>query len=142
MDYWVFYIIFLFILLPLVLGGTIPIFKAHRESTGKTVNHDAFMRKFVYKINREPDDIISILRDCNEFDDLTFEFESDRSVVLISEYGSHLKYMIRFRKIADYWILSLEQTELIGGSRIPYKLNPFMIQKLQAEIVPFDEFGF
>jgi len=32
---------------------------------------------------------------------------------------------------------------LIGmQSHLPYKLNPFFVSKLQAEIVPFSQYGF
>lgn len=57
-----FYMIFFFvILIPLVLGIIIPIYKNHRNVTGGIINYDFTMRKFVYKINLSYQQAVNLL---------------------------------------------------------------------------------
>lgn len=117
--------------------------KKHREVTGDNVNYDSFMAKFVYKTNLKREDIIQLLCNGNEYDDITCEFDSSNSIMKFSDYGSNREYFFCVKEYDGFSILRLEQVSFFGmKSHIPYKLNPFMVSKLQAEIVPFSEYGF
>ena len=117
--------------------------KKHREVTGDNVNYDSFKAKFVYKTNLKREDIIQLLCNGNEYDDITCEFDSSNSIMKFSDYWSNREYFFSVKEYDGFSILRLEQVSFFGmKSHIPYKLNPFMVSKLQAEIVPFSEYGF
>lgn len=131
------------ILIPLILGITIPIYKKHKKVTGSIINHDSLMRKFVYRVNLPSEDIIHLLKTRNVSDELSCTFKPDGTVINFAEYSSNLDYYYQIYECNAFCILRLEQVALVGmQSHIPYKLNPFMISKLQAEIIPFSQYGF
>ena len=139
-----FFVVFFFvILIPLVLGIIIPIYKNHSKVTGGIINYDSSMRKFVYKVNLSHQQMVDLLNTKNDADELSCTFDFDKAIIRFSEYGSHRNYYFQIQEYSGFSILKLEQVELIGmSSHVPYKLNPFIVNKLQAEIVPFSQYGF
>ncbi len=143
MEFLFFALFFFVILIPLVLGIIIPIYKDHSKVTGGIINYDSTMRKFVYKINLSNQEIVNLLNTKNDVDELSCAFDFEKSVIRFSEYGSHRDYYFQVQECSDFSILRLEQVALIGmRSHVPFKLNPFIVSKLQAEIVPFSQYGF
>lgn len=143
MEHLFFVLFFFLILTPIVLGNIIPIYKEHSKITGGIVNYDSTMRKFVFKINLSNQEVINLLNIKNDIDELSCTFDFEKSVIRFSEYGSHRDYYFQVEEYDNFSVLKLEQVALIGmQSSIPYKLNPFMVSKLQAEIVPFSYYGF
>ena len=143
MELLFFAIFFFVILIPLVLGYVIPIYKEHSKVTGDVINYDSAMRKFVYKINLSSQEIIDLLNAKNDIDELSCSFDFEKAIIRFSEYSSHRDYYFQIQECSGFSILKLEQVELIGmSSHVPYKLNPFIVSKLQAEIVPFSQYGF
>lgn len=143
MAYWVFAILFFVILVPLVLGIIIPIHKSHNKITVDIINYDSTMRKFVYKVNLSSEDIINLLNTKNVSDELSCTFDFNKSVIKFSEYGSNKEYYFQVQECNGFSILRLEQVALTGiQSQVPYKLNPFIVSKLQAEIIPYSQYGF
>lgn len=124
------------------LGIILPIYKSHRKATGGIINYDASMRKFVYGINLSRDDIIHSLSLKNVFDELYCTFDFDESMIRFSEENSHRDYYFQIQECNGFSILRLKQVALIGeSSLVPYKLNQFMVSKLQAEIIPYSLYG-
>ncbi len=143
MELMYFEIFFFAFLIPLVLGIIIPVYKSHYKATGGIINYDTTMRKFVYKVNLSSEDMINLLKIKNDIDELSCTFDFDKSVIKFSDYGSHRDYYFQVEECNGFSILKLEQVDLIGmSSHVPYKLNPFMVHKLQAEIIPFSQYGF
>ena len=143
MEFLVFALFFFVILIPLVLGIIIPIYKNHKKVTGSIINHDSSMRKFVYKISLSYQQVIDLLTTNNGVDELSCTFDFDKSVIRFSEYGSHRDYHFQLQECNGFSVLKLEQVALIGmQSHVPIKLNPFLVSKLQAEIVPFSQYSF
>lgn len=141
--FWFFAIFFFIFLLPLVLGMVIPIYKNHYKTTGNVINYDSNMQKFVYKVNLSSKDIISILETKSDVDELSCTFDFNMSIITFEEYGSHRKYYFQIKESDGFSIFKLKQVELFGmQSHIPYKLNPFIVSKLQAEIIPFSQYSF
>ena len=135
-------ILFFVIVIPLVLGMTVPAIKNYMSATD-VVNHDSSMRKFVYKVRLTRDEIIRLLEMKNGADELNCAVDLKKGIVTISEYGSHREYYLYIQECDDCSIIRLEQVTRIGmQSLVPYKLNSFMIQKLQAELVSFFEYEF
>ena len=126
--------------IPLVLGIIIPIIQNHDKATGNVVNYDSMMRVFLYRVHMTEEEIINTLQVKNDVDELSCEFDFERSIVKISEYGSSRDYYYTIQTYDGYSVLKLTQVSPIGmQSHIPYKLNPFMVKKLNAELVPYKE---
>lgn len=143
MEFLFFAIFFFVILIPLVLGIIIPIYKNHINVTGGIINYDSIMKKFVYKINLSNQQIVNLLNTKNEVDELSCTFDFENSIIRFSEYGSYRDYYFQVQECNGFSVLRLEQVALIGmQSHVPYKLNPFIVNKLKAEIVPFSQYGF
>ena len=143
MELLFFAIFFFVILIPLVLGIIIPVYKKHSSVTGGIINYDSTMRKSVYKINLSYQQAVDLLSLKNDVDELSCTFDFEKAIIRFSEYGSHRDYYFQIQECSGFSILKLEQVELIGiSSHVPYKLNPFIVSKLQAEIVPFSQYGF
>ncbi|MBQ9081872.1 MAG: hypothetical protein IJY28_00010 [Clostridia bacterium] len=142
MEFW-FFTLFIFGILILVLGIQIPIYKEHRKATGGVVNYDSFMRKFVYRVHLSQQEIVDRLRTMNGADELSCTFDFEKSVIRFSEYGSYMDYCFQVLECGDGSVLRLQQVGLVGmKSTVLLKLNPFIVQKLQAEIIPFSQYGF
>ena len=143
MEHLVFAIFFSDILIFLVLSIIIPEYKNHYKVTGDVINYDSIMRKFVYKVSLTREDIINRLNTKNVMDELSCTFDFERSVVRFSEFGSYKEYYFYIEEYNGYSFLKLEEVALIGiKSSVPIKLNPFMVNKLQAEIIPFSQHRF
>ncbi|MBO5097192.1 MAG: hypothetical protein J6B96_02630 [Agathobacter sp.] len=143
MEYFIIAFLFFIILILIVFGIIYPIYKNHFKATGGIINYDITMREFVYKTNLQHDDVVELLSMRSDNDELLCEFDFNRSIIKFSEYGSNREYYFQIQRYDGFSILRLEQVALIGmSSHVPYKLNPFIISKLQAEIVPFTEYGF
>lgn len=143
MEHLIFAIFFSAILIFLVLSIIIPEYKNYYKVTGDVINYDSIMRKFVYKVSLTREDIINRLNTKNVMDELSCTFDFERSVVRFSEFGSYKEYYFYIEEYNGYSILKLEEVALIGiKSSVPIKLNPFMVKKLQAEIIPFSQHRF
>ena len=143
MGFLFFAIFFSAILIPMVLGIIIPIYKKHHSVTGGIINYDSTMRNFVYKINLSYQQAVDLLNVKNDVDELSCTFDFEKAIIRFSEYGSHRDYYFQIQECNGFSILKLKQVELIGmQSHVPYKLNPFLVSKLQAEIVPFSQYCF
>ena len=139
-----FFVAFCFLLLsPLVLAIIIPIYKNHNKATNNVVNYDSMKRKFVYKVCMSSEQIINELKNTTDIDELSCDFNHERSVIKFSAYRSSMEYYFKIHECDGFSILRLEQVELLGMSgHIPFKLNPFLVSKLRAEIIPFSQYGF
>ena len=113
--------------------------------SGRTLLYKKVKRewKYVYKIYMSRDQIINTLKNTTDIDELSCDFDFERSTIKFSEYGSQKEYYFQIQECDGISILRLEQVALLGmQSNIPLKLNPFLVSKLQAEIIPFSLYGF
>ncbi len=108
MEFLLFVLLFFVILIPLVLGIIIPMYKNHIKATNGIINHDSAMRKFVYKINLSNQKIVNLLNTKNDVDELSCTFDFEKSVIRFSEYGSHRDYYFQVQECGDFSILRLE----------------------------------
>ena len=143
MEFLIFLAFFFLILIPLVLAIIIPVYKNHYRTTNNVINYDSMMRKYVYKVYMSREQMINKLKNTTDIDELSCDLDLERTVIKFSEYGANKEYYFQIQEGNGFSILRLEQIELFGiQSHIPYKLNPFLVNKLQAEIIPFSQYGF
>ncbi len=137
------FVICLFVFLAFVVALIlIPMYKSYRKTVENAVNHDPEYRTFVYKIAMTEKEIIHELSTKNHLDELRFDFDMEfgKYVVKISaDGGQPIKYFYEILTRGDESLLRLTiaQTVVPKYSSVAWKLNPFMIEKLNAEIVPF-----
>lgn len=141
-EFWIFLMMFALVA-PAVIYTGISLHKKHSQATGDIVNYDAFMNKYVYKVPMTKSEIISTLNVRNVADELSCTLDLERAVIVFSDYDDSMEYFFCIREQDGFSILMLEKVSAMGmRSYIPYKLNPFMVNKLRAEIVPFEQYRF
>lgn len=150
-----FFGIFLFII---ILGINLHILKKHEEVTGDVVNYDSSMSRFVYKVYMSKEEVINSLKIMNIKDTLSCTFDFENSTILfkdLSSVSSHKKYFYEIKECDGFAILKLCHVSFAknhyymsrpfwgsrGQNNIPYMLNPFMVSKINAEIIPFSQYG-
>ena len=120
-----------------------PIYKKHFKAKNGIVNHDTALHKFVFKVNWPSADIIARLSMKNVADAVSCTFDMEQSVVTVTDDNSSIKYYFDIQEYDGFSVFRLEQVSKPGmRSFIPFKINPFMVEKLQAEPLPFEQYGF
>lgn len=152
MENLVFMFFWLFIMI-VCLGALIPIYAKHGKATGSIVNYDRKMTKFVYKVYMSSEEIINSLKIMNVKDELSCTFDFERNIVIFTDIltsyvykGINGKYFYEIQEYDGFSILKLSSVYPLSNGRnvrtdIPWKLNPFMVNKINAEIVPFSQYG-
>ena len=142
MEFWPFLVMFVLIA-PAVIYTGISVHKKHYQSTGNIINYDAFMNKYVYKVPMTKSEIISTLNVRNVADELSCTLDLERAVMVFSNYDDSIEYFFCIQEQDGFSILMLEKVSAMHTRcHIPCQLNPFMISKLHAEIVPFGQYAF
>ena len=136
-------IVSILISLGLVFYVTIPMVNKHRRATSNIINYDLFMRKFIYKVPLHSEEITRLLLIKNITDDISCTYESTESTLKISVPCDSQTYYLQIEEHDEYCILKLENAaKTTMRSAIPMKINPFMVDKLQAEPIPYSLFPF
>lgn len=143
MKFLIFGFFFLLLLVPLVLTIVISTQRANKKATGSVINYDSMMSKFVYKVFLSKDELLQRLVNSEDTDELTCEIDMASSVMTFGAYGTRPKaYFFDIQVLDGFCILRLTATESLGmSSQIPLKLNPHMVKKLNAEMLPFSSYG-
>ena len=132
------------------LGALIPKYEKFAKATGSVVNYDRYMTKFVYKVYMPKEEIISSLKIMNVKDELSCTFDFEKTTVLITDIGQwgslgpgpRREYFYEIQEYDGFSILKLSVTTIFHErNQICFKLNPFMVSKLNAEIIPFSKYG-
>ena len=142
MKPWVWVIFFCLFLLFFVSAEVKRMQKRHREATGDTVNYDPMMRKYIYKVRMPREEILCTLGEEVGGYELSCEIDTDSAVIcFISAQGDKKRYYYDIEACEGHCILRLEAVAPIGSkSNIPCQLNPFMVEKLHAEPLPFAQY--
>ena len=145
----VFMFFYIFIMI-VCLGTLIPKYEKFAKATGSVVNYDRYMTKFVYKVYMPKEEIISSLKIMNVKDELSCTFDFEKTTVLITDIGQwgslgpgpRREYFYEIQEYDGFSILKLSVTTIFHErNQICFKLNPFMVSKLNAEIIPFSKYG-
>lgn len=138
----VLFIIFFLILLPIVLYGRISAYRDHQKVSKGVINYDPFMRNFVFKIKKSKEEIISTLSSQRKSDSFGCVLNKDENIITLCGYATDAKYSYDIQEFENYCILRLKQLSLSSCGDIIYRLNHFMVNNLDAEIIPYSEQGF
>ena len=125
-----------------VLLYWVPIWRRHKVSVRNAVNHTPAMTCFVYKVALPRDEILQRLSEKDKTDCLSCSLDLPEQKVKFSGFSSGAEYTLSFQETDGGTLLRLRQATFISNlfsKEIPLKLNPFFIQKLNAEIIPYFE---
>ena len=126
----------------IVMLHWIPIWRRHKLSVRNAVNHTPAMTCFVYWVALPRDEILRRLSDTDETDILSCSLDLSEQKVRFTESLSSAEYTLSFQETEGGTLLRLRHASFISNlfsKEIPFKLNPFFIQKLNAEIIPYFE---
>lgn len=143
-----------------------PIYKKHEKATSGVVNYDCNMNKFVYKVYMSGEEIIRSLKIMNVQDDLSCKFNFKKNIIIFSDLGHKEEFFYEIQEYDGFSILKLSKAFLIELKPLPfltrknnaeikygnyyytrrvgsicYRLNPFLVNKINAEIIPFSQYG-
>ena len=121
----------------------IPTYEKYLNITNNgIVNYNRTLTKFVYKVYMSKEEIISLLKIINVKDELACTFDFEKNIIIFSGLEVFKKeFFYEIQECDGFSILKLKQTSLIGSPTFIFKLNPFMISKINAEIIPFSLYG-
>lgn len=134
-------VLILGVMLTVLFGILLPTEREKRRITGDTVNHDGICSRFVYKVALTQEQILRTLRIRREIDDLACTVDVPQSTIIFSSYGDSKEYFFVIQEHETYSIIKLKAVYAFGmSSRVPSLLNPFMVKKLNAELVPYSQY--
>lgn len=120
----------------------IPMYKNYWNATNGIVNHNPTLTKFVYKVYMSKEEIISSLKIINVKDELSCAFDFERNIIIFSGLEIFKKeFFYEIQECDGFSILKLRQATLYGSPNFVFKINPFMVSKINAEIIPFSQYG-
>ena len=126
----------------IVMLHWLPIWLRHKASVRNAVNHTPAMTCFVYKVALPRDEILQRLSEKDKPDCLSCSLDLPEKKVKFSGFSSGAEYTLSFQETDGGTLVHLKQATFISNlfsKEIPLKLNPFFIQKLNAEIIPYFE---
>ena len=123
-------------------------YEKHKRDMDNVINCDRKMSEFVYKVYMSKEEIINSLKIMNIKDELSCTFDFDKDTVLITDIsrlgssGPRKEYYYEIQEYSGFSILKLSVVSLFGDQKaIGLKLNPFLVSKINAEVVPFSQYG-
>ncbi len=139
MDTIVVVVAFLMIAFGLLVTG-IPLRRKHAESVREIRNCDGTLQHFVFRVRLSEEELFRRLAQLSDADELSCEADRENGRVTLSEYGASAAYRFTLQAEEDALLLRLDQCRpLAQVGNIPWKINLFFQNKLNAELVPFSE---
>lgn len=114
----------------------------HRQASNGIINHNADMREFYYRAEKNRDEILQFLRSPTQNSSCKYRFEESTSSIVFSPQlpdGSlDITYNIFITERQGYSILKVVQQDHLWEKN-PYALlqNEFWHQLLEAEPIPY-----
>ena len=137
---YVFVVIFFVVIIPLALYLVLkPMFR-HNKMLDGIVNNDAFMRKYVFRIDLTKEDFYTQLKTRNINDVLEYSLNDNCSVITFIMYSTKYSYAIKVDDFNESIVLRVEQIQAI--SRSAFIINEFFIKKFNATPLEFEKYSF
>ena len=88
------------------------------------------------------EEIINSLKIINVKDELSCAFDFEKNIIIFSGLEVLKKeFFYEIKECDGFSILKLRQSSLYGSPNFVFKINSFMVSKINAEIVPFSQYG-
>ena len=142
--YWyAFLIVFIIIVIPVALYLIFKPLYRNKQTLNGVENYDAFMRKYVFRVEMTEEEFYGRLKTKNINDTLEYCLNDDCSVVTFTRYGSKYPYKILTEEADESIILRIQQIPIITDrSNVPYLINEFFIKKFDAKPMEYSKYPF
>lgn len=129
--------------IPIVLLSVFLPMRRNEKITGGIVNCDTFSRKFVFRTDMSRAQVFEALNTRNVGDRLFCSFDPASGVISLSDYTRSSRYNVRVDEYKACTIVRLQDVGFkLGSALMPYKINEFILMKLEAEPALFDLYKF
>ena len=137
---YVFVIIFIVVVIPVTLYIIFrPMFRQQKLLSG-VVNHDTFMRKFVFRIELTKEEFYSQLKIRNVNDILEYSLNDDCSIITFDMHNMKYSYKIILDDFNESTIIRVEQMQVT--SKPAFYINEFFVKKFNATPLAFEKYSF
>ena len=114
-----------------------------KRTTKGTVNYDAMMRSFVYRVNLTPGELFEKLRVPNIHDEMKYELSEDRKTITFrQEEWETEPCELQIEPDGDGCLICIRRTKPFAFNNVrdlPYLMDRFWVNKLQARPVDYSE---
>ena len=137
-------IIFLALVIPIVIFHEKERYQSYKKHSNGILNHDASLRRFVYKTDKSADEIWDALKRPNIHTPMKYRFnDADRTVVFCSELPDgylDITYRLYVSEYEGYSILKVVQADhLLEKNKYALLQNEFWCKRLDATPIPYFE---
>lgn len=140
---YIFVIVFFIVVIPVALYLVLkPMFQQNKLLNG-VVNYDAFMRKFVFRVEITKEIFYARLKSHNSNDSLEYFLSDDCSVITFTRYNSKYPYKMFTEEVDESIVLRIEQIpRIMDRGNVPYLINEFFIKKFNAKPLEYRNYPF
>ncbi len=130
----------LFLLLALLLLGFAliyifkPVYNDHKITKG-VYNRDICSHQYLFRVEKSLDEIVQLLAKNNAYDTLDYAYDPNTNVIT---FEKQISYNLRITPQGAHCILTVTQKNIFHSkSNVPFGINTFFIQKLDAVPIPY-----
>ena len=139
-----FIVVFILIvgIFPFVFFGiSWPIYKENRRVSGNTQNHDWQYTRYVFRAPMPKEQVLQALAVRSEIDDLVCKVNTAESILTFSWYHDSREFYFVMEDTPEGCLIFLKAIpNLLCGNQIPQLLNPHMVRKLNAVLLPYSQY--
>ena len=129
------------ILIPLVLYFVLAPMLREKRISNNVRNQDALSQEYLFKVNCAKDEFLQKINLSNADDVLEFTFDNNTMTITFSKYNANIPYTVFIKEFDGACYIKLKKNALISDrSNIPYQINEFMINKFNAELLPYEQY--
>ena len=115
--------------------------RLYRKTIQDAVNHNERLTSFLYRVRLPREEILRRLRTGSKSDQLSCAVDSEGCTVLFSHWhGASVRYLLTFQESEDGCLIWLDEVQRIQSGSASLRLNSFFIKKMNAEIIPYQEY--
>ena len=120
----------------------VPNYKRHRQVSGSVVNHNSSFTKFVFHIPMTKEEICTLLSRPFSIGNLSTRFNAEGSELTFWDLHGEYTFYVNIQQCTEFSILRLNWKRTIRGRTTFYlQINPFFVEHLDAEIIPYNMYG-
>ena len=129
-------LLYRYIFIPAIVWWVITLVKKTKQAN-KTENYNRMMNRYIYKVPMQAEELLDTLGRKNVYESLYCTIDQENHVITLSNPTNpreYKKYCYSIHEAVDFSILRIE--EIYSFRRKGYlhlKVNPFILQKLNAE---------
>lgn len=132
----------LLIVLLFLLIYFIPAQKRHQHASGGIKNHNSTCTKFVFRIPMTKEEICTLLSRPFFIGNLSTRFNAEESELTFWDLHGEYTFYVNIQQCTEFSILRLNWKRTIRGRTTFYlQINPFFVEHLDAEIIPYNMYG-